>query len=216
MIAPLMALALGHAPAPAASPAPAWAVDLLPAQVAGDPVPPDLDDGLLDPAWFGPGVRFSADPEVDYVWVRPGLNLRGRSLQVKAWEGPVFLKRGRDRRDRAAADHFTSAFPPILGEALAAGLRSRCTLVEANPDYVLEGRFVDMNAGNPDLQAQVGWGAGAGSATWDLKLVDARTGVPVLAAHHRVIALTNRITLRDRLEEWAQTFAHFLFDTATK
>lgn len=219
MLPLLLAMALGPTPVPSPAPAstaPTWSVSLVPAVVLGQDGSGRLDEGLLDPEWFGPRITFRQDDEVDFVWMQPGLNLKGRSIQVKAWEDPVFLRRGRDEADREAADRLTSAFPPALEQALERGLRKRCTLVRETPDFVLVGRFVDVNAGNRRLKEQVGWGAGAGTATWDLKLVEARTGRTVLAAHHRVVSLTLDITLRDRLEEWARTFSHFLSDTATK
>jgi len=51
-----------------------------------------LDEGLLDPGWFGgEGVEFRRTDEIDYLWVKPGFNLAGRTLHIDAWDDPVML-----------------------------------------------------------------------------------------------------------------------------
>src|SRR6185369_8788396 len=45
-----------------------------------------LDDGRLDPAWFGgPGVEFRETGDVDYVWMKPGFTAEGHSFWIKPW-----------------------------------------------------------------------------------------------------------------------------------
>lgn len=49
------------------------------ALIAGD-AGKKLDEGLLDPAWFGPGVEFRTTETIDYVWVKPGFTIKESSI----------------------------------------------------------------------------------------------------------------------------------------
>jgi len=175
-----------------------------------------LDDGLLDPKWFGEGVAFTEAKGIDYVWIKPGLNLTGKTIHIKVWEDPIVPKRGLFGRHEKTAKIHTKNFPPKLQKALAQVLEGRAKISESEGDAVLIGRFVAAKA-----QSGYSFGIGGGgleisseSATWDLKITDAKTGEPLLALHHRVFGINIPIELR--LSQWANHFAAFVVDKALK
>jgi len=47
---------------------------------------PGLDDGRLDSSWFGPAAVFQPSKALGLQWLKPGLDLRHRTLHLKAWE----------------------------------------------------------------------------------------------------------------------------------
>ncbi len=126
-----------------------------------------LDEGLLDPAWFGREVEFRKTDEIDYLWVKPGLDLAGRTLHVDAWDDPVMLaKKKRDPKDAAKASELTDTFPGRLRGALSHSLDGIATVSRKEGDVVVTGRIVDCNAGSKAAKWIVGMGAGASNATW--------------------------------------------------
>src|SRR5258707_593090 len=40
------------------------------------------DDGRLDPAWFGPDAKLAPGLQLDFVWMKPGLSLKGKHVQM--------------------------------------------------------------------------------------------------------------------------------------
>lgn len=146
--------------------------------------PPALDEGLLDPAWFGSGapLEFHENAQIDYLWVKPGFELRGKRVYFATWEAPR-LPAARDDRDAKAAAKFTAEFPPLLRETLSKKLSPPVVPVntEAEAEVVLAGRVADCNAGN--MWAYV-WPA----TTIDVKVLDARTGELLVAVHNRKVA----------------------------
>lgn len=204
-------------PAPAAvsgpeagTPAPA------PSVAAPAPKAPLLDDGLLDPAWFGPGVSFVKGDEVDYFWIKPGFDLQGHTVFMKPWEDPAMLRKGRDGKDNAKATELTDSFPGMLRGALTGAFSGRAKVSRTEGDLALVGRFVDANAGSKAAKWLIGLGAGSESATWDLKLLDAKSGETLLAVHHRAISGTTMSNIQDKLVKWADKFATFLSARALK
>ncbi len=180
------------------------------------PKPALLDDGLLDPSWFGEGVAFAKGDEVDYFWIRPGLDLGGHTLSMKPWDDPVMLRKGRDGKDNAKATELTDSFPGMLRGALTGAFNGRAKVSRTEGDLILVGRFVDANAGSKAAKWLVGFGAGSETATWDLKVLDPKTGETLLAVHHRVISGTAMSNIQDKLVKWADKFATFLATRAVK
>ncbi len=215
----VVALCLGlgaqEAPKPAAPPAtPIAAATPAPAPPAA---PAALqDDGLLDPAWFGAGIAFAKSDDVDFFWVKPGLNLAGRTIQMKAWEDPSMLRKGRDGKDNAKATELTDAFPAMLRGALAGAFNGKAKVSRTEGDLTLTGRFVDANAGNKVAKWLIGLGAGSETATWDLKVLDTKTGEVLLAVHHRAISLTAMSNIQDKMGKWADKFSTFVATQAIK
>jgi len=195
------------APPPAVAPAPAP----KPALNA-----PKLDEGLLDPAWFGEAVPFAKGDDVDFFWVKPGLDLSGRTLWMKPWEDPAMLRKGRDGKDNAKATALTDSFPGMLRGALTGAVNGRLKVSRSEGDVVLLGRFVDANAGSKAAKWLIGLGAGSETATWDLKLVDAKTGELLVALHHRAISGTAMSSIDDKLVKWADKFGTFMAQKTLK
>jgi len=207
------------APTPIAVPAPAPALAPAPTPTLA-PTPPTklpfLDEGLLDPAWFGGAVNFTKGDDVDFFWIKPGLDLTGRTLFMKPWEDPAMLRKGRDGKDNAKATEITDSFPGMLRGALMGAFNGKAKVSRTEGDLVLVGRFVDANAGSKAAKWLVGFGAGSETATWDLKIVDPKTGDLLLAVHHRAISGTAMSNIQDKLVKWADKFATFVATRATK
>ncbi|BDU67944.1 hypothetical protein GETHOR_00450 [Geothrix oryzae] len=213
---------LPPAPAPAApvaAPAVAPAPPSTPAAPAPKPTAPKAplqDDGLLDPSWFGEGIVFTKGDEVDFFWIKPGLDLTGRSLHMRPWEDPAMLRKGRDGKDNAKATELTDSFPGMLRGALTGAFNGRAKVSRTDGDLVLTGRFVDANAGSKAAKWLIGLGAGSETATWDLKVLDPKTGELLLAVHHRAISGTAMSNIQDKLVKWADKFASFVAVRALK
>lgn len=157
-----------------------------------------LDEGMLDPSWFGGSPEFRATEEIDYLWAAPGLDLKGATIRIAEWEDPKFLGKDRDAKDKAKAVELTDRWPSWLRGALSAvpGI----TTTKEGGDYVLQGRLVDCNAGSKAAKWLVGLGAGSATATWDLKLMHGSE--MVMALHHRAISGTNMSDIEDKIAKW--------------
>lgn len=172
---------------------------LLGALVAAGPVLAEwLDEGMLDPSWFGGAPEFRETDEIDYLWVAPGLDLKGATIRIAEWEDPQFLGKDRDAKDKAKAVELTDRWPSWLRGSLSAV--AGITATKEGGDYVLIGRLVDCNAGSKAAKWLVGMGAGSATATWDLKLM--RGSEMVLALHHRAISGTNMSDIEDKIVKW--------------
>lgn len=172
--------------------------------VAAD-TPKALDDGLLDAAWFGvPGIEFRVAEEIDYLWVKPGFTIAGTSIKVDDWSDPEIRGKKRDAKDSAKAAEITEQFPGLLKGALMSSLAGVAKVSRKEGDLVLTGRIVDCNAGSKAAKWLVGMGAGAASATWDIKLADPASGEVVLAIHHRAISGTNMSEIDDKIIQWLE------------
>lgn len=164
-----------------------------------------LDEGKVDPAWFGnPDLTFKTTDTVDYLWVKPGFSLVGKTIQVVPWQDPVFLGKKRDAKDAAKAVDLTDRMPGLLRGGLSVGLEGVAKVSRDAGDYRLEGRFVDVNAGSKGAKWMVGMGAGSAAATWDVKITDAATGELVVAIHHRSISGTVMSEIEDKIAKWIE------------
>ena len=193
-------------PAPAPAPAPKPAAPKAPLQ----------DDGLLDPSWFGEGITFTKGDDVDYFWIKPGLDLTGRVIAMKPWEDPAMLRKGRDGKDNAKATELTDSFPGMLRGALTGAFNGKAKVSRTEGDLTLIGRFVDANAGSKVAKFLIGLGAGSETATWDLKILDPKSGEVLMAVHHRAISGTAMSNIQDKLVKWADKFATFVANRAVK
>lgn len=163
-----------------------------------------LDNGLLDPTWFGQDVEFHTSGRLDYFWVKPGLSLKGARIQIAEWPDPVFLgpKADVDSKDSARAFELSGSMPHWIRGALSNALADYAEVSKDDGDYVLSGRFVDVNAGNKVAKWMVGLGAGSATATWDIKLTDKETGELVAAIHHRSVSGTHMSDIDDKILKW--------------
>jgi hypothetical protein len=174
---------------------------------------PTLDEGTLDPAWFGGEREFREAEEIDYLWVRPGFDLGGKKIHFAEWEAPEW--RGaeaaeRDTKDKRMANDLTRNLPEIFTEAFRNGLAESVTVVGAGGDVKIYGRIVDCSGGSAAAKFWVGMGAGSGSTTFDLKFVDASSGELLAALHHRVVSGSNLSTTDSKLVKWVDEFAEQL------
>jgi hypothetical protein len=165
-----------------------------------------LDKGLLDPAWFGPQVEFRTTDDIDYVWVKPGFSVKGKKLMVDAWSDAQLLGEDRDAKDSAKASELTELMPSRLRGALAASLSGVAETSKDSGDIVVSGRIVDCNAGSKAAKFLVGMGAGAATATFDIKMVDKASGELVAAIHHRVVSGTSMSEIDDKVAKWLEEF----------
>ena len=165
--------------------------------------PKRLDDGRLDPAWFGSGVEFRTTSVIDYVWVRPGFSLKGKRLRIEAWPEPVFVARERRPRDAARAYELAEQMPLRLRTVLRHSLQGFAEVTTEGGDLVLSGRLVDYVAKGT-------MGKSSPQATWDIKITDAASGELLVAVHHR--KLISLSTVEERIDMWLEKFGEALRD----
>ena len=172
-----------------------------------------LDEGTLDPAWFGGDREFRHADEIDYLWVKPGFALDGRKILFADWEAPQFLgekAEDRDSKDKRLANDLTRNMPEIFGEAFRNAPAGKVTVVKSGGDLKVVGRIVDCSGGSAAAKFWVGMGAGSGNTTFDLKLIDSKSGEMVAAIHHRVVSGSNLSTTDSKLVKWVDEFAERL------
>lgn len=156
------------------------------------------DEGLLDPAWFGKELEFRTVEEIDYLWVKPGFSTAGKTLHLAKWQDPELLGEKRDSKDSTEAYELTELMPSRFKGALASVTKP----VSEGGDLVLTGQIVDCNAGSKAAKWIVGLGAGSASATWNLKITDAKSGELLVAIHHRAISGTAMSEIEDKIVKW--------------
>lgn len=148
-----------------------------------------LDDGRLEVSWFSPdGLNFREMDEADYFWVKPGFSAEGRTLHIHPWPEPRFIGEDADERDREdedLAENMAERMDDIIADIWGDELEGYATVSLDSGDIDVQGRIVDASTGSVVASAIVGWGAGSGSATVDLKFLDAATGELLVAIHHR-------------------------------
>ena len=160
-----------------------------------------LDDGRLDPAWFGPAVEFRTTAVIDYVWVKPGFSVRGKKLRVEKWPDPVFLGPERKGRDAAKAFELVGSMPLRIRGALRQSLGGYAEMVTEGGDLILSGRLVDY-VGKGTMRAH------HPQATWDIKITDAASGELLAAIHHRTLMSIS--TTEERIDLWLAKFGDAL------
>lgn len=165
-----------------------------------------LDDGLLDPMWFGPGLEFRTTEVADYLWVKPGFTVKGKTIHVQPWTDPVLLNKKRDAKDSALASKITDEMPGLIRGSLSSSLADVAKISRESGDLAVTGRVVDCNAGSKAAKWIVGMGAGSATATWDMKFVDTTSGEIVVAIHHRAISGTMMSEEEDKISKWLAKF----------
>jgi hypothetical protein len=175
-----------------------------------------LDDGLLQESWFGVPVAFGHEENIDFIWIKPGLNLAGRQVRIRSWEKAITIREGRDEKDLKQASELTYMFPLMLRNTLGPALGSRVTFSSSQGDCTLIGRLVDSNAGSRNAKFFVGLGVGSSTATWDLKLVDSTSNELLLAVHHRAVSGSAFTEVQDKIEKWCRRFAQYLGTTVVR
>ncbi|MEM1181574.1 MAG: IPT/TIG domain-containing protein [Acidobacteriota bacterium] len=167
------------------------------------------DDGTLETSYFGGDLRFVDTRRVDYLWVKDGFSFEGRKFHFRPWADPEFI--GEDAEDRDAEDfrlarQMTPEIPQAFVDILTHTWRGRAEASTRSGDIKVTGRIVDCSTGNVTAKVLVGFGAGAGYTTFDMKFTDARTGQLVAALHHRVVSGTAWSTTDSKLVKWMERF----------
>lgn len=175
-----------------------------------------LDEGLLEEKWFGVQVPFAKADESDFYWVKPGLDLTGKALQFAPWDDPVYLRAGRDEKDKARAQRLTDSLAGLIMRNLESSLAGKVTLGRKAGDFQLVGRIVDANAKSTAARiAPFAIGA-AETLTWEFKVIDAKTQEVVGAFHHRVVSATFISSIDSKLEKWLKAFGPFFAQRVIK
>jgi len=174
---------------------------LLPAQAVG------MDEGRLDPAWFGPAATFQPSKALGFQWVKPGLDLRKRTLQLRAWEAPAWILGHREMKDQVFLRRVEDALPKGLDHGVRRGLKGSLPVAAAG-DLQLVARVVDAVGQADDYMA-----AGQVAITFDIKLVDGDTG-ELLAAFHDTIGAPGADFISGRFEQWGDQLGRLLAASA--
>lgn len=143
-----------------------------------------LDGGLLDPAWFGPGVAWAPSPGLDFGWVQPEVRLDRPLVYLAPWELPR-LARSKDPLDHALAGEISETLQNDLRDSLSRVGGVQWARAPGDTPYHAVGRVVEATHIREGALATLGPMAGWPTHTWDFKVVDLRTGQTLLATHHR-------------------------------
>jgi hypothetical protein len=173
-----------------------------------------LDKGKLEVSWFSDGAVFREADEIDYLWVSEGFELDGKSLLFKPWPAPEFLgpkASERDEKDHQLAKMMSSTMHEVFASAFAKAYGDRIKTSFESGDILVEGRIVDSSTGSTAAKMWVGFGAGAGNTTIDVRFVDAASGKVLAGFHHRVVSGTSWSTTEGKFFNWvdetAESFA---------
>ncbi|MEO8505723.1 MAG: DUF4410 domain-containing protein [Acidobacteriota bacterium] len=182
---------------------------------APKPQPAILDDGRLDKQWFSTDGEFREDDDIDYLWVSPGFDIAGKTLGFVAWPQVKFIgekAHERDVRDRRLADQMNADMAEAFKDAFGRAFGDRIQL-DGKPTLRVEGRIVDCSTGSDAAKILVGFGAGAGNTTIDVRFVDVATGNVVAGFHHRVVSGTDWSTTDSKFFDWLDETADKLSKT---
>ena len=169
-----------------------------------------LDKGKLEVSWFRDDAVFREADEIDYLWVSEGFELDGKSLHFKPWPAPEFLgpkASERDEKDHRLAKMMSSTMHEAFASAFAKAYGDRIKPSFDSGDILVEGRIVDSSTGSTAAKVLVGFGAGAGNTTIDVRFVDAKSGKALAGFHHRVVSGTTWSTTEGKFFNWVEDTA---------
>lgn len=167
------------------------------------------DDGLLAHEYFGAVIPFTPKLGADFLWIKEGFSLKGKRITYGPWDVKV-LKAGRQEKDTQRATDLARLLPDALMPHLRRVFQGVADWeLGSGGDYRFEARIVDANAPNKASKLVFGWLGGKDNlenVTWDMKLVDAKTGDAVVAFHHRMVKVNTLGSLDSSLRDWAEAF----------
>jgi Domain of unknown function (DUF4410) len=169
-----------------------------------------LDKGKLEVSWFSDDAAFREADDIDYLWVSEGFEPDGRSLHFKPWSDPKFLgpkASERDEKDHQLAKMMTTTMHEVFSSAFAKAYGDRLKTSLESGDILVEGRIVDCSTGSTAAKMWVGFGAGAGNTTIDVRFVDAKSGKVLAGFHHRVVSGTGWSTTEGKFFNWVEDTA---------
>ncbi|MCE1204007.1 MAG: hypothetical protein LWW79_05300 [Holophagaceae bacterium] len=167
-----------------------------------------LDDGRLDPSWFGPGVAFQPSKALGFQWLKPNLDLRNRSLRLRAWESVAWVQGPRAGKDQAFLSRVAPGLPADLERGLKKGLKGALPVSTNSGDLVLVARVADALGADDDYMA-----VRPMTLSFDLKLVDGDSG-EVLAAFHDTITGPNTDAISYHFGRWCEAMGRVLAPAA--
>jgi len=189
-----------------------WCIAIL--ALAAPLLAATLDKGKLEVSWFSDDAIFREADEIDYLWVSEGFELDGKLLLFKPWPAPEFLgpkASERDEKDHQLAKMMSSTMHEVFASAFAKAYGDRIKTSFESGDILVEGRIVDSSTGSTAAKMWVGFGAGAGNTTIDVRFVDAASGKVLAGFHHRVVSGTSWSTTEGKFFNWvdetAESFA---------
>ena len=186
------------------------ATDAL-AKKRGEPAS-TFDEGRLEVSYFSAAAEFRETDDIDYLWTTPGFSFEGKKLTFASWPEPKFLGKDADERDlsdQRLADNMSSDMPEMLEDAFTHAFKDRISVGEGG-EIRVEGRIVDCSTGNVGAKVFVGFGAGSGSTTLDIRFVDAKSGQVLAGMHHRSVSGTTWSTTDSKLVEWMDDMVYGL------
>ncbi len=163
-----------------------------------------LDDGRLDPSWFGAGVVFQPSKALGFQWLKPNLDLRSRSLRLRAWEPAAWMQGPRAGKDQAFLARVAPGLPADLERGLKRGLKGALPVSTTFGDVVLVGRVADALGSDDDYMS-----VRPLTLSFDLKLVDGDSG-EVLAAFHDTITGPNTDAISYHFGRWCEAMGRVL------
>jgi len=189
-----------------------WCIAIL--ALAAPLLAATLDKGKLEVSWFSDDAIFREADEIDYLWVSEGFELDGKLLLFKPWPAPEFLgpkASERDEKDHQLAKMMSSTMHEVFASAFAKAYGDRIKTSFESGNILVEGRIVDSSTGSTAAKMWVGFGAGAGNTTIDVRFVDAASGKVLAGFHHRVVSGTSWSTTEGKFFNWvdetAESFA---------
>ncbi|MBK9795663.1 MAG: hypothetical protein IPP58_04075 [Holophagaceae bacterium] len=175
---------------------------LLPACLAAQSL--TFDEGRLDPAWFGPSAVLQPSKTLGFQWLKPGLALQGRSLQLRAWESPAWLVGRRSAKDRNFLESIQADLPSRQEKGLRRGLKEALPVATRGGDLSMVARVVDAEGVGDDYMAM-----GSFSLSFDMKLLDAATG-ELLGAFHGSLRGPSPEVVIHQFEKWCENLGRLL------
>jgi len=167
-----------------------------------------LDEGRLDPSWFGAGVVFQPSKALGFQWLKPNLDLRHRSLRLQAWEPTAWVQGPRAGKDQAFLARVAPELPGDLERGLKRGLKGTLPVSSTVGDVVLVARVSDALGADDDYMA-----VRPLTLSFDLKLVDGDSG-EVLAAFHDTITGPNTDAVSHHFGRWCEALGRALAPAA--
>jgi hypothetical protein len=176
---------------------------LLAAQAEG------LDEGRLQPSWFGAGVVFQPSKALGFQWLKPGLDLHRRSLRLKGWEPSTWILGPRALKDRLLMLRMERRLGSDLERGLRRGLKGALSLSAAAGDVVIVGQLVDA-LGEEDGAIT----PSTSLVSFDVKLVDGDTG-ELLGAFHQTLMGMGQENLSGQFGRWCEDLGRLLAGSTT-
>ena len=160
--------------------------------------------------WTGSGATYAQVPALGEAWRSPGLDLRGRRLQVLPW-GEVQWPGGAPRgQDEVLAGRLAPGLQATLAKGLGRGLKGLAAVSTQPGDVRVEGRLLDARGGSGDPHAF----RQTVEATFEIRLVEVSSGSVVAGFRERLEA-QDADFLGLRAADWFEALGRYLAGPAS-